>query len=165
MRYRRARVGGASYFFTVVARDRAPVLTWPPVLPLLGAAFRAVRERTTFATDAIVVLPDHLHCIWTLPAGDADFSGRWRRVKRFVTARAGIGRIWQPRFWEHLIRDEDDYRHHVEYIHYNPVKHGFVNAPREWRHSSFHRHVAAGRYPVDWGSGVAPRLPAGVGRE
>jgi putative transposase len=165
MRYRRARVAGATYFFTVVTRNRSPVLTSPSVLPLLGAAFRAVRERAPFTTDAIVVLPDHLHCIWTLPADDTDFSGRWRRVKRFVTTRAGIGSIWQPRFWEHLIRGDDDYRQHVDYIHYNPVKHGLVNAPREWQHTSFHRHAAAGRYAMDWGAGVAPQIPGSVGRE
>lgn len=164
MQYRRSRVPGACYFFTVVAWRRQRVLASTPILPLIGEAMRVVQQTRPFRTDAIVVLPDHLHCRWTLPSGDSDFSTRWSLVKQYVTRRAGAGRIWQPRFWEHLIRGDEDCRHHLEYIHYNPVRHGLVKAPSEWRHSSFHRHVAAGHYPADWGRSE-PVIPRGVGRE
>jgi putative transposase len=116
-----------------------------------------------FEIDAIVVLPDHLHCIWRLPDGDADFSGRWREIKKYVAKRiGGIGKrpgerdVWQRRFWEHAIRDEDDWRRHMDYICYNPVKHGLVRSPAEWPFSSFKKSVAAGWYDVDWGSNGLP---------
>ncbi|MBA1146975.1 transposase [Ectothiorhodospiraceae bacterium WFHF3C12] len=164
MRYRRARTPGARYFFTVVTHQRRPVLTNGRVRALVGAALRATRRTQPFSMDAVVLLPDHLHCIWTLPADDADFSTRWRRIKRFVTLRAGAGHIWQGRFWEHLIRDDADWRAHVDYVHYNPVKHGLAAMPGEWPYSSFHRFVAEGVYPADWGRSEPP-LPATVGRE
>jgi len=164
MRYRRVRAAGGCYFFTVVARGRRPVLTEPAVRGALREAFRDTRERLPFGLDAIVLLPDHLHALWTLPEDDADFSSRWRLIKRRTTRAAGVGRLWQPRFWEHLIRDERDFRHHLEYIHYNPVKHGYVSAPLEWAWSSFHRYVRDGVYAADWGE-TAPDLPEDVGRE
>jgi len=108
--------------------------------------------------DAIVILPDHIHCIWQLPSGDADFSTRWRLIKRYFSTGVdaalnskGEKRIWQRRFWEHLIRDEDDWRKHMDYIHYNPVKHGYVSHPGLWPHGSFHRAVERGWYGSDWG--------------
>ncbi len=112
-----------------------------------------------FHIDAIVVLPDHLHCIWRLPSGDADFSGRWREIKKAVSREVERrtnhhnGRpVWQRRFWEHLIRDEEDWRRHVEYIHYNPVKHGLARRPADWPWSSFARAVARGWHEVGWGA-------------
>lgn len=103
----------------------------------------------------MVVLPDHLHCLWTLPPGDADFPTRWRLIKTWFTKHHGVEgvteAVWQPRYWEHQVRDEADFAHHADYIHYNPVKHGLVESPRDWPYSSFRRHVDAGVYPANWG--------------
>jgi putative transposase len=133
----------------------------------LRAAFRASRRERPFMIDAIVILPDHLHAILTLPEDDADFSGRWRRIKghfssRMIAAGASVSRhpngdyaLWQRRFWEHTIRDEDDYARHVEYIHFNPLKHGLVSRVREWPYSSFHRYVRLGILPNDWAGDVS----------
>ena len=130
----------------------------------LRAAVAATRQRYPFTIDAFVVLPDHLHAVWTLPPGDCDFSTRWRLIKsRFAKAlpkqerlsavRAARGErgIWQRRFWEHLIRDETDYARHVEYCYINPLKHGLVTRVRDWPYSSFHRDVRAAVFPLDWG--------------
>lgn len=118
-----------------------------------------------FALDAIVVLPDHLHFIWTLPSGDSDFATRWRLIKtwftkhcsdalRAVPNRARVNKreqaLWQRRYWEHTLRDEEDFARHADYIHFNPVKHGYAASAAEWPYSSFHRSVEAGMYPVDW---------------
>jgi putative transposase len=129
---------------------------------------REEREDAPFATVAIVLLPDHLHVIWTLPPGDADYPRRWQAIKAKFTSRwlasggeeeqvtPGYQRqrrrgVWQPRFMEHTIRDERDLHHHADYIHYNPVKHGYVRCPKDWPWSSFHRYVESGDYPLDWG--------------
>jgi len=168
--YRRAHEGGATYFFTVVTDHRQPILTRPDVLDALRNAFRKVQQTRPFGLDAIVILPDHLHAIWTLPHGDADFGVRWGMIKRFVTkavvspglipvsdlmkARRESG-LWQRRFWEHLIRDDEDYARHMDYIHYNPVKHGHVDRPVDWVHSSFQRCVERGIYPQNWAAGSA----------
>ena len=173
--YRRMLVPGGSYFFTLTLRNRR--LTWlTSHVDLLRASFREVRAARPFQIDAIVVLPDHLHAVWTLPDGDADYANRWRLIKggftqrlkaRGITLEAdhrGEHGVWGRRFWEHWIRDERDRRQHVDYIHYNPVKHGYVSAPGEWAHSSFRRYVRQGLLPPDWGaSGL--QLPRGVGRE
>jgi putative transposase len=109
----------------------------------LRAAFRVTRSERPFAIDAIIVLPDHLHTIMTLPPDDSDFSGRWRRIKSLFTRRIaaqdetlrrrdGAYALWQPRFWEHTVRDETDFARHGDYIHYNPVKHGLVSRVRDW---------------------------------
>jgi REP-associated tyrosine transposase len=124
--------------------------------------FRSVRHKRPFAIDAIVVLPDHLHTIWTLPPGDADYSGRWRAIKAgfskdlaghgvpLVRGRRGEYDLWQRRFWEHTIRDEGDVARHVEYIHHNPVKHGFVTNPFDWRWSSIHSYARRGIIVAEW---------------
>jgi putative transposase len=179
MRYRRARVPGASYFFTVATWRRRPILCLPEVRGALRAAVRDTMRRHPFVLDAIVLLPDHLHCIWTLPPGDADFPGRWRRIKAGVSGAVaheievlptdsrrakGERGIWQRRYWEHLIRDEADLSAHVDYIHFNPIKHGLVERLDAWPWSSFRRYVAQGLYPSDWGEGEL-RLPEHVGRE
>ena len=162
--YRRACEGGSTYFFTVVTRERRHVLVLPDVLNALREAFRAVKQTRPFDLNAIVILPDHLHAIWTLPPGDADFSVRWGAIKRHVSKASGMaapnpthsmrtrGEIgfWQRRFWEHLIRNDDDYARHMDYIHYNPVKHGYAKRPADWAHSSFHKCVKRGIYPMDW---------------
>lgn len=160
--YRRAFVPGGCWFFTVNLLDRRTKLLTDHIDRLREAA-RSARERHPFSIDAFVVLPDHLHAAWTLPAGDTDFPLRWRLIKaNFSRAlpkhewRDGVRRargergIWQRRFWEHLIRDENDYARHVEYCYINPVRHRLVSAVRDWPHSSFHRDVRAGLFPEDW---------------
>ena len=161
-RYVRAFVPGGTFFFTVAILERRRGLLTEHI-DLLRKSFADELVRRPFKIEAMVVLPDHLHCIWTLPSGDADFSSRWQAIKagfsrgvpfdeHLSTRRQTKGEraIWQRRFWEHVIRDERDYERHVDYIHYNPVKHGYARSPGEWPHSSFSRHVEAGFYPPDW---------------
>jgi len=150
VRYRRNLVAGGTFFFTVTLADRRATLLVDHI-HVLRAAFRIARRDRPFAIDAVVVLPDHLHALLTLPVNDADFSGRWRRIKghfssALIAAGAKLKRswngdlaLWQRRFWEHTIRDESDFARHVDYIHFNPVKHGHVTRVRDWPHSSFHR--------------------------
>jgi putative transposase len=160
--YRRAFVPGGCWFFTVNLLERRNATLVDRIDALRDATART-RSRYPFVIDAIVVLPDHIHAVWTLPPGDADFSLRWRLIKsRFAQAlpkqerlsdvrRArGERGIWQRRFWEHLIRDEADYARHVEYCYINPVKHRLVTGVVDWPHSSFHRDVRAGIFPADW---------------
>lgn len=159
--YRRAAMPGGTFFFTVALHDRRAD-TLVRHVDDLRQAFQAVHSVRPWHTDAIVVLPDHLHALWTLPEGDADYSGRWRAIKSVFVRRLrktgvavetnarGEASIWQRRFWEHAIRDEDDFARHVDYIHINPVKHGYVARTADWRHSSFHRYVRQGLLPPDW---------------
>ena len=160
--YRRNFLPGGSYFFTVNLADRRRALLTEHI-DLLRAAFRQVRARHPFAIEAAVTLPDHLHAIWTLPNGDADFATRWRLIKsafsrglprgeRISASRAAKDErgIWQRRYWEHTLRDEDDFVRHLDYIHFNPVKHGHAVRVRDWPFSSFHRRVRLGAYPIDW---------------
>lgn len=152
--YRRTHIPGGSYFFTVVAHGRRPVLVGENVRAALRAAIQAVREEHPFCVEAWVLLPDHLHCVWRLPEGDEDYSVRWAKIKRFARHRLGISsgeKLWQSRYWEHCIRDDKDFARHVDYIHWNPVKHGLVRCAADWPYSTFHRFVAAGIYPGDWG--------------
>ncbi len=167
--YRRIRIPGAKYFFTVSLADRSSDLLVREVAQLRAAFAVTPRERS-FWFDAFVVLPDHLHAVWTLPPGDADYSTRWGAIKarftRGVKASGLVGcnptlrteskivkgdaGIWQRRFWEHTIRDERDYRSHVEYCWGNPVKHGLVEHPADWPYSSIHRDIRAGRVDPEW---------------
>jgi putative transposase len=169
--YRRARTPGATWFFTVALAERRNNNLLLEKIDVLRAAFRRVQNRHPFRMDAVVILPDHLHCMWTLPVGDAEYSMRWGLIKgNFSRTLAQVERrsesrrsrgergIWQRRFWEHRIRDETDYARHVDYIHWNPVKHGYVKQVIEWPYSSFHDFVRAGDYPRDWGG----RSDAGV---
>lgn len=164
--YRRPRNPGGMYFFTVVTQERRPVLTTEEVRSALRAAIHQARATLPFDIEAWVLLPDHLHCIWSLPPDDGNFSARWAIIKRqvsrecspMVDVSSGISRkrrnehaFWQRRFWEHQIRDEDDLAKHLDYVHWNPVKHGFVRAVKDWQYSSFHKYVARGTYPSDWG--------------
>ncbi len=157
--YLRVYHPGGCYFFTVVTHDRRPILTRPDVIERLRIAFRHVQETRPFTIDSIVVLPDHIHCIWQLPPDDHDFSIRWRLIKHYVSI--GIDALlndrkekllWQRRFWEHLIRSEEDWRRHMDYIYYNPVKHGYVKRVTDWSSSSFQLAVKQGLYPQDWGT-------------
>ena len=165
--YRRAFVPGGCWFFTVNLLERRQTLLVDHIATLREAVAKT-RQSQPYTIDAFVVLPDHLHAIWTLPPGDADFSTRWRLIKsRFARALPKHERlsavrvarnergIWQRRFWEHLIRDEADYARHVEYYYINPVKHGLVTKVRDWPHSSFHRDVERGIFPLDWAGDVA----------
>jgi len=164
--YRRAYIPGGTFFFTVALLERKRNLLVTHV-DILREVTREVRQRRPFQIDAMVVLPDHLHALWTLPPDDADFSTRWRLIKTAfarqmpaterlsaVRQRRGERGVWQRRFWEHAIRDEQDYARHVDYIHFNPVKHGHATRVRDWPHSSFHRFVSDGYYPPDWGGGL-----------
>src|SRR6266403_2215037 len=160
--YRRNFLAGGSYFFTVNLADRRLRLLTEHI-PLLRAAFRGVRARHPFAIEAAVILPDHLHTIWTLPDGDADFATRWRLIKsgfsravpggeRISASRAAKRErgIWQRRYWEPTLRDEDDFARRLDYIHFNPVKHGHAVRVRDWPFSSFRRWVRLGACPLDW---------------
>jgi putative transposase len=166
--YRRRITPGGTFFFTVNTYRRQPMLTHTAVLDALQSAVRETRTKLPFSIVAWVVLPDHLHAIWNLPEGDSDFSLRWSLIKQHVTRacrglsfavdqsnasrlRRREGTLWQRRFWEHQVRDEADLLRHVEYIHYNPVKHGHVLRVRDWPYSTFHRYVREGRYSLDWG--------------
>jgi putative transposase len=161
VRYRRNFIPGGTYFFTATLDDRtSSALT--DHIDRLRASFRVCRKERPFDIDAIVILPDHLHTLWTLPQGDADFSGRWRRIKAHFThgvaasgvsiQRRGNGEyaLWQRRFWEHTIRNETDFERHVDYVHFNPVKHGLVTKVGDWPYSSFHAYVRRGALPDDW---------------
>jgi putative transposase len=168
------------YFFTLVTHNRRCFLCEPENIDLLRDCFKRVMSKHPFKIDAIVILPNHLHCLWTLPPGDANFSTRWRLIKSWFSRRCDVKylgqvsasrqnkrekAIWQRRFWEHLIRDEQDFNHHVDYIHYNPVHHGLVLSPKDWQYSSFHRYVQRGVYALDWGVSEIPVFDSWVGME
>ncbi|MEN8179306.1 MAG: transposase [Pseudomonadota bacterium] len=161
--YRRAFAKGGTYFFTVNCAVRQGNRLLINHVDVLRNSFRKVKQAHPFEIDAIVVLPDHLHCIWTLPPGDVDYQTRWALIKAgFSRSIASVERrsesrkkrgergIWQRRYWEHLIRDERDLERHVDYIHWNSVKHGWVERVSDWPYSSFHAYMRRGVYPVDW---------------
>jgi putative transposase len=167
MKYRRAKVAGGTYFFTVVTHNRQPFLCEPENIELLREAFRYIKNSHPLIIDAIAILPEHIHCLWTLPPADDDFSTRWRLLKSYFTRHCqeqykgeisasrfdkSEQAIWQRRFWEHQIKDERDFINHFDYIHYNPVKHNLVRSPKDWQFSSFHHHVSQDIYDLDWGS-------------
>lgn len=165
--YRRSTVPGGTWFFTLTLADRRSRLLVEEIA-LLRQAYGQTLQARPFRTLAICILPDHLHAIWTLPEGDADYSGRWSLLKStfsrhfpasFRTASKTRKRekgLWQRRFWEHQIRDATDLQRHVDYVHFNPVKHGLVNSVADWPHSSYHRYVEKGLLSQDWaGSNTA----------
>ena len=159
--YLRAYLPGGSFFFTVVTHQRRRVFSNDATVDVLRNTVQDVRQRLPFTVDAWVVLPNHIHAIWTLPEGDADFSKRWGLIKATFTKRAIAAGfvdagtpIWQPRFWEHRIRDERDFAAHIAYVYVNPVKHRLVSSVVEWPWSSFHRDVQRGLYPAKWGSEI-----------
>lgn len=154
--YRRLYQRGGCYFFTVVTYKRAPILI--NYVDRLRESFRYAIDKLPFTIDAIVIMPDHLHCIWTLPEDSKDFSKRWFYVKQYFSRGISAdvnGRgeklVWQRRFWEHLIIDEDDLKRHIDYIHYNPVKHGLSLSPVDWKESSFLKFCQKGYYEKGWG--------------
>ena len=155
MRYRRHYHAGGLYFFTLVSAQRQAILTHPEIRQTLRQAIRAVRQKYPFEIMAWVLLPDHLHTIWQLPENDVNYSERWRQIKRFTQyhCRDQFPNIWQKRFWEHTIRDDVDFVRHLDYLHFNPVKHGYVDQVVNWEYSTFHRYVREGVYPADWGGG------------
>jgi putative transposase len=162
-RYRRAKVEGGVFFFTVTLADRSSD-SLVRHIDHLRRAYATVQNRYPFETIAICVLPDHLHSVWSLPQGDTNFSLRWSQIKSAFSRELAAGTqrssskvakrekgIWQRRYWEHAIRDDTDLQRHVDYIHYNPVKHGYVSKVSDWPHSSFSRYVTRGLLPPDWG--------------
>lgn len=167
---------GASYFFTVVTYRRRPLFADADARKLLSRAFVHTRCTNPFDMFACVLLPDHLHCIWSLPECDDAFPARWASIKRFFThhylrgggkelpvtasrdRQRGRG-IWQPRYWEHRVRDEDDWYRLRDYIHLNPIKHGYVKRPEDWPWSSFHRHVRLGWLDASWPGSTPIDMP------
>jgi len=163
--YRRALFPGGCYFFTVVTYQRQPLFSCPDNIAHLRAAFKKIKKQRPFCIDGIVILPDHIHTLWRLPEGDDDFSGRWRELKKLTSKEINKQsnernerHVWQRRFYEHVIRGETDWQRHMDYIHYNPVKHGLVERVVDWPWSSFHHGVQKGRYEVDWGARVSQTL-------
>lgn len=169
--YRRAQVPGGTFFITIVTFNRSPILTNPQARAFLHDAWEDVIGRFPFTTEAICLLPDHIHALITLPENETNFSIRIREIKRLFTKAylAEIGStktrnqsridkseatVWQRRFYEHTIRDERDLNTHIDYIHYNPMKHGLVDCVSDWQWSSFHRYVKNGFYSSDWGEGL-----------
>ncbi len=166
--YRRCFVPGGMFFFTVVAYGRRPILTSEDGRQFLRSAIEKIRKTRPFDLFASVLLPDHWHLLMQLPSDSADYSIRMKRIKEEFTtlwldaglpeaevtpaqAKKGERGIWQPRFWEHTVRDEEDLERCVDYIHWNPRKHKLVTRVRDWPWSSFHRFVDAGDYEIDWG--------------
>jgi putative transposase len=166
-RYRRAKIEGGTFFFTVALADRSSDLLVRHIARL-QRSYATMQKRLPFDTVAICILPDHLHALWQLPESDADYSLRWslfksgfsrglpsspaRSASKVAKREKGI---WQRRYWEHAVRDDADFERHVDYIHYNPVKHGLVTRVADWPHSSFHRYVEQGVLPADWGGDAA----------
>lgn len=168
--YRRAYVPGGSFFFTLVTNQRKPLFANPQARRLLGNVIRQCQDNWPFTINAMVLLSEHLHTIWTLPKGDGDYAKRLGWLKKEFTKgwmclgiteamvneacqRERRRGVWQPRYWEHTLVDEDDFEHHFDYVHYNPVKHGHVKCTRDWPWSSFHRWVKHGVYPENWACG------------
>ncbi len=167
--YRRYWQPGGLYFFTVVTFDRRPLFSMAEARHELHAALRRTQAERPFEIVAIVLLPDHVHCLWGLPGEDCNFATRWRTIKsRFTRGLLAGGyrepqrsvsrrkrqehAVWQRRFWEHLIRDEEDWQRHLDYLHYNPVKHGYAQRPAAWPYSTFRKYVELGEYGADWGA-------------
>ena len=165
--YRRAYVPGGTFFLTLVTYQRNPLFSNLENIPLLRHAVATVKSEMPFDVTGAVVLPDHIHFLWTLPVGDQAYSKRVGRLKViFTQSLQGKGvlpqnvsysrrkhyesDVWQRRFWEHTIRDEADFEQHLNYIHYNPVKHGLVSCPHLWKYSSFHKWTRQGMYTNDW---------------
>jgi putative transposase len=166
--YRRAKTKGGTYFFTVITNLRQPILTTEGVRQALRQGIQRARQTLPFKIEAWVLLPDHLHAIWTLPPEDGNYAARWAIIKRQVSNLCGKqfnkikepseskrkrqeSGIWQRRYREHQIRDDLDFQRHMDYLHWNPVKHGYVRKVVDWPFSSFHRLVTQEIYPPDWG--------------
>ena len=177
--YHRQFIEGGTYFFTVVTYQRQPILTSSMAREILRNVWQMVQKKYPFSTPALCILSEHLHCIWTLPKGDSQYSLRWGELKRLFTReylkridpeerirleshnasrqKRGEAGIWQRRFWEHAIRDEVDFERHVEYLHYNPVKHRLVRNVGEWQWSSFQRYFPQGQNRIEWTKNLEER--------
>jgi putative transposase len=162
MRYHRYFQPGGTFFFTVVTYNRNPIFTKRNAILLFNQSIDHVQDKHPFINIAYCICPDHIHMIWTMPDNDTDYPMRWRLIKSHFShhwVNTGIvsqrniynSSIWQNRYWEHFIRNELDLKNHIEYIHFNPVKHGYVEAPSQWVHSSFHNYVKRDLYSKDWG--------------
>ena len=154
---------GGSYFFTLVLENRVNNTILIDNIELIRNAFRCVKRKYKFIIDAVVIMPDHIHLLITLAARSFDYTNIVRTFKAYISKRLPreeyISKvrnkrnergIWQRRFWEHTIRDQNDFNHHVDYIHWNPVKHGYVKNVKDWPYSSFHKYVEKGMYPENW---------------
>ena len=178
--YRRIQLPGSTYFFTVVTYKRRHILTIKKCIKVMNQVINWVRDNHPFKIDALVLLPEHIHTIWTLPEGDANYKMRWSLIKSRFTkqiknnlhkeewlthsrVKHRESTIWQRRYWEHLIRDEKDYQIHMDYIHFNPVKHGLVQQVKDWPYSTFHDYVKKGTYPLDWGGIIFNRTDQSFG--
>jgi putative transposase len=167
--YRRWYVPGGTYFFMAVTHMRRPILDKAAARKCLHDAIETVRSKRPVELVAFVLLPDHIHTIWTLPQGDVGYPMRWKRIKEEFTRayllhggtevppslsrlRQGERGVWQRRYWEHSVRDEEDLKRCVDYVHWNPKKHAYVPNVRDWAWSSFHRYVVLGEYSADWGA-------------
>ena len=166
--YIRTFLPGGTFFITIVTYKRRPFLTTPTALQILKSAWRKTYRKMPFKLDAICLLPDHLHCLITLPENDSNFSKRIQMIKGLFSiqylrsggeeGKRGISRkikgeaaVWQRRFWEHTIRDEEDMQKHFDYVHYNPIKHSLVKSVVDWEWSTFHKYVRLGFYHENWG--------------
>jgi len=183
--YKRAISPARTYFFTAVTYNRIPWFKLDIARTALRDSIKKVRLKQPFTIEAWVLMPDHMHCIWTMPHGDQDYSTRWRLIKTFTTRRIvdfsesgdgisgmteqsngalasrvkrGEKNIWQRRFWEHAIRDEKDLKAHLDYIHYNPVKHGLTKSPAAWPYTTFHKFVSEHKYEKEWGTFKEPEI-------
>ncbi|MFO0794513.1 MAG: transposase [Candidatus Brocadiaceae bacterium] len=180
MQYRRSKAQGATFFFTLVTFQRNKILCYEENVALIKESFQYIIRQHPFRIRAFILLPEHIHCIWTLPENDNNYSVRWSLIKGYFSRHCngkykGVQTasmfskseqaVWQRRFWEHQIRNADDFIKHVEYIHYNPVKHKLVNSPRDWPYSSFHRYVKQGIYDGDWGEGREIDFDSNIGHE
>lgn len=167
--YIRSHTKGATYFFTLVSYNRRRIFCEDDFLQTFKKSIKQVQQQYPFEIIAWVQLPDHIHCIWRMPTNDANYSMRWSQIKCLTTqactqyhlpiddlSRSKVKRnergIWQRRFYEHQIKDEVDFIRHMDYLHFNPVKHGLVGKVSEWPYSSFHRYVKQGLYMEDWGN-------------
>ena len=172
-RYRRLKIEGGVFFFTLALADRRSDLLVRRI-DRVRRAYADMQKRRPFETIAICILPDHIHAVWQLPEGDADYASRWSLFKSGFSRGLPMAKrspskikkrekgIWQRRYWEHAIRDDADFERHVDYIHYNPVKHGLVMSVADWPFSTFHRYVSQGILPSDW-AGDATELSSGFG--
>jgi len=164
--YRRVYVPGGTYFFTVVTYQHRKIFHDPQACELLKVIWSKVIKNFPFTTNTFCLLPDHFHCVITLPQNDTNFSIRLREIKRLFSVsfhdeknnslncsrqKRSEKNIWQRRFWDHLIRNEKDFNNHIEYTHFNPVKHGYVNQVKDWEYSSFHKYVKSGWIDPNWG--------------
>ena len=168
------------FFLTVVTHQRRRILCTDGSRAILREAIETVRRDRPFELRAMVLLPDHFHALWVLPEGDADFSVRMGLIKKlftrtFLAAGGTEGAstpsrlrhrnrgVWAKRFYEHTIRNYRDYKRHLDYIHFNPVKHGHVQRACDWPWSTFHSFVRKGEYPADWCKQIP--MPCGVNIE